>query len=572
MGRAQIQWLRGFVLAAIFVIPSVVQAQTTWTQVGTQSSNRVFPTLTTLADGRVLIAGGLTEVTGSPVTLNSVDFNDAAAGTTVGGPPMAFARYGHSAIRLSNGRVLVVGGQDIASINPVLSAEIFNPVTNGWSAAAAMPDGALFPGLALMPNGRVLATGTDTINGAGTGAAIYDPVSNSWVAAASPHNPHSMPAVVTLPNGRVLVVGGISSTTAEIYDPVSNTWTSTAPTAITDHGFGSVYLTAGGRALHVSTTLDTEFYDFATDSWTAGASMFATPTEGYGAQAQLPDGRILVGGGSDLNVSVDVATSKIYDPSSNSWTTGAPMLSTHAAARFATLPNGRLVIAGAFVSPNPGVEMTGPNTAPAANAGPDLSGSTCNACIGGVAVSAAGTIDAEGDAITYIWSLGPTVLATTTQSSVILSLPAGTNVVTLTARDSFGAEGTDTVTITLTNVDDAYTAAIANLQAQALTLQNTITTLQGQVASLQGQVATLTSSNAILVAQLAACQASGGGGDDVTAIMDAFESYLRVLYHDPSFELPGTTGIDELKQLIVAIKAMPPGQVKQLYRSLGGKK
>ena len=48
---------------------------------------------------------------------------------------MGVARAGHTATLLSNGLVLVVGGND-SSGSPIASAELFHPYTVGWGVLA----------------------------------------------------------------------------------------------------------------------------------------------------------------------------------------------------------------------------------------------------------------------------------------------------------------------------------------------------------------------------------------------------------------------------------------------------
>ena len=66
-------------------------------------------------------------------------------------------RYGHTATRLSNGNVLVVGGTDYQFMGyPVLDAELYNPATGTWTLTGSPigpnPNGPTI----LLPNGTVL--------------------------------------------------------------------------------------------------------------------------------------------------------------------------------------------------------------------------------------------------------------------------------------------------------------------------------------------------------------------------------------------------------------------------------
>jgi hypothetical protein len=81
-------------------------------------------TLTTLVDGRMLAAGGRNAAGGQ----GSAEFYTLAAGAAgafSAAPPMLAVRSGHTATRLQDGRVLVVGGVGAAGTS-ISAAELFN--------------------------------------------------------------------------------------------------------------------------------------------------------------------------------------------------------------------------------------------------------------------------------------------------------------------------------------------------------------------------------------------------------------------------------------------------------------
>ena len=119
-------------------------------------NGRAWHTATLLADGRVLIAGGLyTQAT-------SVEIYDPIADTRTAAASMITARRVHAAVRLDDGRVLVAGGNTLPpgtpSYRPITSAEVYDPVTNTWSPAGTTPP-HLTSALARLPDGRVLMAG-----------------------------------------------------------------------------------------------------------------------------------------------------------------------------------------------------------------------------------------------------------------------------------------------------------------------------------------------------------------------------------------------------------------------------
>src|SRR6516162_4063104 len=88
---------------------------------GSMAVARRGHTATVLADGRVLIVGGL-DASGP---LSTAEIFDPTQKTFTSAGKMVHARYGHTATLLAGGRVLIAGGHDASG--PLASAEIFDP-------------------------------------------------------------------------------------------------------------------------------------------------------------------------------------------------------------------------------------------------------------------------------------------------------------------------------------------------------------------------------------------------------------------------------------------------------------
>src|SRR5215212_11027885 len=73
------------------------------------SNRRSFPSAVMLSDGRVLVTGG-EDLNGQLVTLKSADLFDPVTETITPTGPMNEGRITHTTVRLADGRVLVVGG------------------------------------------------------------------------------------------------------------------------------------------------------------------------------------------------------------------------------------------------------------------------------------------------------------------------------------------------------------------------------------------------------------------------------------------------------------------------------
>ena len=121
-------------------------ASRTWTKLPDMSVIRGDATATALPDGRVLVAGGyggrLIQLTNPPhqgfqiLPLASSQFFNPTSTTWTTGPVLAHGRFAHSAVLLTGGRILVVGGADQSSPERLLdSAELLDPATGRWLSA-----------------------------------------------------------------------------------------------------------------------------------------------------------------------------------------------------------------------------------------------------------------------------------------------------------------------------------------------------------------------------------------------------------------------------------------------------
>ena len=164
--------------------PSVQQVSLANPGVGPWVALRPGSAAVKLSDGRILVSGGQ-NARGKKVC--DMAFYNPGTQTWSPGNPMLFKRRNHAATLLPDGRVLVVGGGTGFSANP----EIYDPTTDRWTMAATMASpGAIADGdapghvtfrngtLERLNDGRILAVGTN-----GNGAQIYDPEKDRWSLA-----------------------------------------------------------------------------------------------------------------------------------------------------------------------------------------------------------------------------------------------------------------------------------------------------------------------------------------------------------------------------------------------------
>lgn len=510
----------GICLAAFIAGLVPAFAQGTWQVEGNLLAQRTNAAAVTLTDGRILVVGGAATNPNDPPRTSEVF--DPATGASLA-VPMLNPRFNAGAVTLLDGRVLVAGGQAFGAF--VFSAELFDPVTNSWSFAAAPTFGNTPPALFRMPDGRVFY-------GLNAVPQLYDPASNTWTGLASSSDAHIAGTALQLPDGRIVMAGGLSGPVTEIYDLSTNSWTSVAPMPawlFSTRGVvlpDGTILIAGGTERPSFTASNAAFlYDVSTNTWTSAGTMSAARRQF--TLDLLPNGEVLAAGGNSAT-STELAGAELYSPLTNSWSP-APNLPAARSSHVSSPSGDRLYFFGGRDTTQ--VDSFIRNRAPVANAGTDAVLQGCLACVTAAPVSGAASSDPDGDALTYEWRLGASVLLTTSSPTATLPMSPGVNVVTLTVRDALGVEASDNVAITVNAVDSGYLDQIAALQTA-----------------------------------VEACEAAG----NATPELDSFEQYLRTLFADPSFQLPGATGPESLQSLLDAFKKLPKGQQQQLYKSLKG--
>jgi hypothetical protein len=262
-----------------------------------------------LADGRLLLTGGHNDsfpqgFVGSAVT-SVFDFRIRSWSA---GARMSAARWYPTNTTLANGDVAVVSGSIDSETNVNTLPEVWN-TASGWrplnNAQLALP---LYPWMHLAPNGQLFNSGpgqtTRYLDTSGTGrwttVALTNFGSRQQYAGTS----------VMYEPGKVLIVGGNPTTaTAEVID-----------------------------------------LNAAVPQWQYTSSM-AYPRR-YPNATLLPDGKVLVTGGSSSplsapDISGAVYAAEMWDPATGSWSTLASMSGArmyHSTA--VLLPDGRVLTAG----------------------------------------------------------------------------------------------------------------------------------------------------------------------------------------------------------------------------------
>jgi Kelch motif len=359
---------------ALLPIAHAVSPQVGWEPANPMNKARSFFVAVELLNGNVLVAGGF-DGTVDPAVFADAEIYKWHTGEWTPISPMNSARAAPVALRLEDGRVMVIGGADVF-FNILNSVEIYDPRTDTWSVAAPMNDARFEDFIAvLLPGHRVLVAGgigSDFLSL--SSAEIYDEATNTWTPTGSMNVARQEFAgnAVVLGDGRVLAIGGITdefvpTATAEIYNSVSGVWTLTGSMNIAraDHAAvrlhdGRVLVAGGDSSEEEPRFTSAEIFDPHIGQWTMTGDMTIGRSESEYAVALLPDGRVLVPGGH-TDFETPVSSADLYDPRTGTWSDAGSMSDPRAGHSAVVLRGNRGVLV-----------MGGLNTPPAATASVDI--------------------------------------------------------------------------------------------------------------------------------------------------------------------------------------------------------
>lgn len=309
-----------------------------------QVAGRLDGTATLLADGTILVVGGRVLGQGSTAIAERYDPH---TGLWQDAGRLRTARTKHTASLLPDGSVVIVGGVG-GGLWPwqrdgITTVERYQPARNRWTTLAPLPQGVTEHSAVVLSDGRLLVVGgrdRDAVPSQATVAVwAYTPTTNRWQALASLHQPRDGNVATLLPDGWVLLVGGVDilypsqEPSAEVYDPQQDRWQPGPILGVTFAGYQRAARLADGRVL-VADGVDVFLYDPALDRWSRRAPGARLAIAG--SLSTLHDGRVLQVAGS---------IQAFYDPAADRWQIAQRAI--YRAFHTATLlPDGRVVLLG----------------------------------------------------------------------------------------------------------------------------------------------------------------------------------------------------------------------------------
>jgi hypothetical protein len=309
----------------------------------------------TLRNGKVLIAGG---VNGASVTATAELYDPATGEFTTTGNMIA-ARQDPMWAMLDDGRILIAGGTQ-ASV--LATAEIYNPATGVFSPTGSLIAARFGSVMVKLLDSRVLVTGgVNASNTVLSSSEIYDPATGLFTTTGSLVAARFQASAVLLPNGNVLVSGGTTNSTdplstAEIYNTAAGTFATTGAMVHARQKHVAVLLKSGkallisGQDTSTTFTATCELFDPLSGTFSATGSI-TTGRFGHSA-ALLQNGKVIVVGGITVVVATPTPLSSayLYDPDAGTFSLSGAMPYAVFGSNAAPLQDGNVLFPGGLAT------------------------------------------------------------------------------------------------------------------------------------------------------------------------------------------------------------------------------
>ena len=218
-----------------------------WAPTGPMQAPRAHHAMTLLADGTVLVTGGMNEdYFLDDLGLRTAEIYDPVSDAWRNASSMRTPRYWHTMTLLADGNVLVAGGATLVEFHGYTgTAELYSPSTDSWIPAGHFGAArSSTTATALLDGSVMVAGGYSTCRNyvcSHAAAAIFEPL-RGWGPAAPLNAPRSTHTTTRLANGQLLVIGGdhwgptqnrvndwyasapTTLASTELYDPATGAW------------------------------------------------------------------------------------------------------------------------------------------------------------------------------------------------------------------------------------------------------------------------------------------------------------------------------------------------------------
>lgn len=309
-------------------------------------------TATLLNSDKVLIVGGRNAGYWPETNdaLADVELFDPNRETWSAGACMNTKRASHSATKLANGKVLVVGGANMSDFD-LASAELYDPETDTWKSVANPREKRLFHSGTLLKSGKVLIVGGTNWNLNGrllANAELYDADNDRWSETGQLQGEYGKHAgashsATLLRDGKVLVIAAGPRedlvAKAELYDPVSNNWSTAGKFSAESDVYAAALLTDGKVLVVGGSVKDSMIYDPVTNIWAPSGVRSVERLKP--SLTVLKNGKVLITGGRHESTKGLVER---YDPATNTWSHAGYLGHGHSSHTAVLMGNGKLLL------------------------------------------------------------------------------------------------------------------------------------------------------------------------------------------------------------------------------------
>jgi len=277
-----------------------------------------------------------------------------------------FARAQHMAVRLNDGRVLVVGGRDAGTL-VARQMYVFDPSSEVFTACGSiLTSGPLGSVAVTLADGNVLLVGGVPASAFSNAVLINAQTGAVTPTSGQPHSRRVWGTGTRLAGDKVLFVGGLLATgndgnaievsttadpTAEIYDAATGAFT-VLPAALSVGRYKHTAVTANdGRVLVYGGETENgqaappELYDPATGNFSVLVAPESNVRENHSA-VQAADGGIWIIGGDDGTHLSALTSVMRFDPASTTFSHALDLATPRTLLAAAALADSRVLVAG----------------------------------------------------------------------------------------------------------------------------------------------------------------------------------------------------------------------------------
>jgi hypothetical protein len=356
----------------------------TWHVLSAPETTRSAHAATLLADGRILITGGYSDLTDTRTVLDTAEIFDPDAQTVTALPArLTTPRVFHRSTLIESGplagEVLITGGYTTVDNVRLDSAELFDPATGTFSELSARMASvhAQHEAIFLPSTGKVLVCGgwlaggsqdgSSSDEGTGTDACdLFDPATATF-SALKMNQPRGAFTLTLLPNGGALPGGGMSApnsvlvaggsrdvtlNTEEIFDPVAQTFVRIGSMNVPRVALSASRLLTGEvLLLGDDQQYSHDLYDPSTGTFTWGYEVFGHDfynDRAVTVQAGVDAGKVFA---------LHLFRTYLFDPAVGQLQESCVVNNDRMLETVTALPDGRLVVAGGsldgFIYTNP---------------------------------------------------------------------------------------------------------------------------------------------------------------------------------------------------------------------------